>query len=68
MIRCKYTGADLRAIRVRHGVGRPVASYEVDYAPYGAALQTHGSQRAAAKALGIALSTFQRRLAKEQAA
>ena len=30
------------------------------------ALRTHGSQRAAAKALGIALSTFQRRLAKEK--
>ena len=30
------------------------------------ALRTHGSQRAAARAIGIALSTFQRRLAKEQ--
>jgi hypothetical protein len=35
--------------------------------PYQWALSMHGSQRKAAAALGVALSTFQRRLAKEQA-
>ena len=35
--------------------------------PMQRALRTHGSQRAAARALGLRLSTFQRRLAKEQA-
>jgi hypothetical protein len=81
---CNYSGADLRAIRAQKGVGRPPmlagwAKMEVGQwrgvnfitttpLPMHGALHQHGSQRAAARALGLNLSTFQRRLAKEQAA
>lgn len=63
--RPKYSGADLRAIRAERGVGRPLS---VTTAPtFASAVKLWGSQRAAAKALGLNLSTFQRRLAKEAA-
>jgi hypothetical protein len=47
---------------VRDRLAEQIASVD-----YSSALQQHGSQRAAARALGLNLSTFQRRLAKEQA-
>jgi hypothetical protein len=62
-----YSGADLRAIRAQKGVGRPPMGW-AKVLPHMQALREHGGQRAAARALGIHLSTFQRRLAKEQAA
>jgi len=71
----KYSGADLRAIRAEKGVGRPPGTLlKTTRVPlpacvsntYTVALKTQGSQRAAARALGLNLSTFQRRLAKEQ--
>ena len=70
--RPKYDGAALRAIRAKNGVGRPafergIAIGAYVKAPLSIALRDHGSQRAAAKALGLNLSTFQRRLAKEAA-
>ena len=82
--RKNYTGADLREITAQKGVGRPPMLLGWAKAPVGAvenvtqaittsfpmslAIQAYGSQRAAAKALGLNLSTFQRRLAKERAA
>lgn len=78
----KYGGGDLRAIRAEKGVGRPpLPIFDMmwddgspvvwDAAPAAGPLRTaiakHGSQRAAARALGLNLSTFQRRLAKEAA-
>jgi hypothetical protein len=70
----------IRAITVRCGVGRPVfrrytvipgpSIFEVPVAsrrPLRDALQAAGSQRKAAAALGLNLSTFQRRLKKEEA-
>lgn len=45
-----------------------LAAVSTESYPYRWALSLHGSQRAAARALGLNLSTFQRRLAKEQAA
>lgn len=71
--RSKYDGETLRAIRAEKGVGRPpgiVSQYQTAYmrAPLHIALHDYGSQRAAAKALGLNLSTFQRRLAKEAVA
>ena len=73
-----YDGAALRAIRAKNGVGRRRAALHVGEwrgvtfvttlpAPLHGAVAKHGSQRAAAKALGLNLSTFQRRLAKEAA-
>ena len=73
--RKNYSGADLREITAQKGVGRPSMTgwaKAPDLTATGPtlsdALRFHGSQRAAAKALGLNLSTFQRRLAKEQAA
>ncbi len=61
----KYSGEQLREIRRAHGVGRPLA---VTTAPtFASAVKLWGSQRAAAKALGLNLSTLQRRLKKEAA-
>lgn len=68
--RPKYDGAALAAIRAEKGCGRPPhlrVPIPTQQFPMQWALSLHGSQRAAARALGIALSTFQRRLAKEQA-
>lgn len=45
----------------KHDPTRPIAKF------HHTALVEHGSQRAAARALGMNLSTFQRRLAKEAA-
>lgn len=80
--RPKYDGEALRAIRAEKGVGRnhgprskerPNFQRYIDLVqdwmgPLRAAVTEHGSQRAAAKALGLNLSTFQRWLAKERAA
>ena len=68
----KYDGAALRAVRAKNGVGRPLRAPEthedaIARIPMHMAVLHHGSQRAAAKALGLNLSTFQRRLAKEAA-
>ena len=71
--RPKYDGAALRAIRAKNGVGRPKpVLVPLDVIPSRSypmhwALNMNGTQRAAAKALGLNLSTFQRRLAKEAA-
>ena len=57
-------GALLRQIRAAKGVGRPLA---VPTAPtFASAVKFHGGQRAAARALGLNLSTFQRRLKREE--
>lgn len=77
-LRSTYSGADLRAIRAQKGVGRPSMSgwakaperyiaVTAEEHPLAAACLEHGSQRSAAKALGLNLSTFQRRLVKEAA-
>lgn len=49
-------------------IGRgTLTTADLSVPPMRAAIVEHGSQRAAARVLGLALSTFQRRLAKEAA-
>lgn len=72
--RTGYTGAELRAMRADYGVGRPPKRMPKEIAAERAAialdliraLAAYGSQRAAARSLGMNLSTFQRRLKKAQ--
>lgn len=60
----KWTGAELRAIRAKHGVGRPPKPAPIDYL---AVVKKYGSQRKAAAALDISLGKLQRALRKAAA-
>lgn len=67
----RYDGAKLRQLRAERGVGRPPRPDVPTARPLEPKLyhyvDLYGSQRKAAAALGMNLSTFQRRLAKERA-